>query len=513
MFARHRGTFEIQRFVHAENRGILGVACFAQAEACGSRLMMKLIRRQKVWLTIVVATNLILWIVPSDVVEQIARDRQTMLGRYSQTHFAWIVAVALLSLLSFYVDWSTGATYKKRWFRVLASLLIFVPALAAVDFLMRSPAQQHYVRDTVAYHRPVNAVFELAFEDKPEAYRTYPDAPSGFGTVTCTLHTDARGFRNQSGLQQADVVVLGDSFAEGSKVSDEHAWPRRLAEQTGLTVYNLGMSGYDPLHYRESLKEVGVALKPRFVICQLYEGNDFRSAKADRKRLHPSLSKRFEQFLGRSPAVKGLTHVLTETFGPLRAHGRVAGVEILDWLPLRIPDGPDAKFYAFAPKQLRDMVAGADTFAGDKHWLNAQQHVSEMNRLCDEAGCRLVVVFAPTKAHVTLPLVADRLPAKKVWAFTKISYRKALPSPPALLAGLVEHADAREAVVREWCARESIPFLSLTSVLRTAVLAGEQTYYTYDQHWTPTGHAVVASAIQRFMDARLQLKTGTASPQ
>ena len=47
---------------------------------------MKLIVRQKIWLAVVIVTNLLLWIIPSDVVELIARDRQTLLGRYSRGH-------------------------------------------------------------------------------------------------------------------------------------------------------------------------------------------------------------------------------------------------------------------------------------------------------------------------------------------------------------------------------------------------------------------------------------------
>ena len=100
---------------------------------------MKLIARQKIWLAIVIVANLLLWIIPSDVVEQIARDRHTMLGRYSRTHFSWIVGVTVISLVSFYVDWSTGKTYKRRWFQVIATLLFLVPALALVDFVLRTP--------------------------------------------------------------------------------------------------------------------------------------------------------------------------------------------------------------------------------------------------------------------------------------------------------------------------------------------------------------------------------------
>ncbi|MGB2986031.1 MAG: SGNH/GDSL hydrolase family protein, partial [Phycisphaerae bacterium] len=459
---------------------------------------MKLIRRQKIWLTIVITANLLLWLIPSDVVEQIARDRHTMLGRYSRNHFSWIVGVAVISLISFYVDWSTGKFYRRRWFQVMAALFFLIPALGVIDYLRRPPESAHYIRDSFVYHRPINTEFTAVFKDKPEAYRTYPDAPPGYGTVACTLNTDKRGFRNQTNFDRYDVVVLGDSFAEGSSVSDEHVWPAHLAAKSGLSVCNLGMSGYDPLHYLESLKEYGLALKPRYVLCLLYEGNDFRSAKSDRKRKSPSFSKRLKKYFKQSPMINTLDSFLIETFGPINCAGPVRGIETLDWLPLAIPKGPNANYYTFGPTQLRDLYINREAFSRDRHWLNPRRQLAEMNKLCKDIGTRFVVVYAPLKAHVMLPIVANRLPADKVRAFTTISYKKDLPEPDVFLANLLARVDARESVVGEWCRRESIPFISLAKALRETAIEGAQVYYTYDQHWTPHGHEVVADAVSRY---------------
>ncbi len=456
---------------------------------------MKLIPRQKFWLAFIILANLVLWIVPSDVVELIARDRQTLLGRYSREHFYANVGFAVFSLVSFYVDWATGATYRRRWFQVLATLLFLVPSLALIDFLLRTPATEHYAKDSFVYHRPIGAEFHVRHEDRPEAWRTYPNAPSGFEPIDCTLRTDTRGFRNAVALDRADVVVLGDSFAEGSGISDEHVWPRRLGEMAGLNVYNLGMSGYDPLHYLESLKRWALPLEPRCVVCLIYEGNDFRSAKTDRKRLAPSFSKRVKTYFKQSPALGILDHWMITTFGPVNRDGHVPGADILDWLPLAIPDGPDAKHYAFAPKQLRGLCESREEFAVDKHWLNPRRQLAEMRELCREAGCRFVVAFAPTKAHVILPIVGDRLPADKVLAFMRLRYKKPLPEADRFLANLLERPDARESVVSQWCGREGVDFVSLTRPLREAAVQGRQVYFTYDQHWTPVGHEVVAEAL------------------
>ena len=463
---------------------------------------MKMIRRQKLWLIFVVITNLALWIIPSDVVEQIARDNQTLLGRYSRQHFTWIVVVAIISVISFYIDWSTGERYKRRWFQVLAVSMVALPCLGVLDFLARRPERNHYVRDTLAYHRPPNATFELTFEDKPLAYRSYPDAPPGYPDVPCVMNTDHRGFRNQTDLPRYDVVVLGDSFAEGSSVSDEHAWPRQLAERTGLSVYNLGMSGYAPLNYAQALAQYALPLKPRFVVCLLYEGNDFRSAKADRKSSSPSASEVMRRYFKQSPLLEGFDRFLVDTFGPLRSQAPVAGIETLDWMPLAVPPGSSAHHYAFAPKQLCDLFVEAKAFSRDRHWLGPRKLLEEMKATCDTAGCTFIVAYAPTAPHVVLPLAADNLDPEKVRAFTALNYKGELPPGKIFLAELLTRLDARETVVSEWCRREAIPMVPLTQDLRGAAASGIQVYYTYDQHWTPEGHRVVADRVAAFLAER-----------
>jgi len=466
-----------------------------------------MLRRQKVWLAIVVVTNLALWIIPSDVVEQIARDRHTMLGRYSRPHFTAIVIVGLVSIASLYVDWAkSGAAYKRRWFQLIATLLALFPSLAVVDFFLRKEEDTHYTHEVLAYHRPPNREFNATFTDQPQAYRSYPNAPAGHGTIDGTLRADRRGFRNQTDLERYDVVAIGDSFTEGSNVSDGDPWPARLAALSGATVYNMGMSGYEPLHYLESLKAHALALMPRIVICMIYEGNDFRSAKADEKLLRPDISRKIHRYVKQSPLINAFDNFLIQTFGPIRANAPVPGGDILDWMPLSVPSGPKARHYAFEPKQLRDLMATKEEFAAGKHWLHSRHQLLEMHELCRANGSRLVLTYAPTAAHVLMPLVADRVDPEKVRAFAAISYKGELPPADEFMTALLERVEAKQAVVSEWCKRESIPFIDLTLALRAAALEGRQVYYTYDQHWTPIGHEVVAEKIAAFL--REQPPTG-----
>ena len=458
---------------------------------------MRDIHRRKIWLVLLLLGNLGLWLTPSDIVEQIARDRQTMLGRYSRTQFSWMLGLAAFTLINVYVDWFKWGTSKQRRFQLLAVFLIGFPAVVLLDFVVRDRKRSHYIRDHAAYRHPPNTRYRLKVVDRPKAFRTYPTVRSGYPNGECILQTDNRGFRNQSDLETYDVVVLGDSFAEGSYVTDESVWARQLSKRTGLSVYNLGVSGYDPFEYVSSLERFGLDLKPRYVLCMLYEGNDFRSAKSDRKRQKPSFGKRLRKYVKQSPIVTTLDRMVTSIFAPINSDGLVRGIETLDWLPLAIPEGESEKYYTFAPKQLRDLYQDPDEFAVGGHWRNVRGHLERMHWLCEKGGIRFVLVYAPITAHVTLPVVAARVPAEKVRRFTALSYKKALPDPDVFIAKLMRNIEGRESVVRAWCDVEGVPFISLTAPLREAALSGIQVYYTYDQHWTPDGHRVVAETVAR----------------
>ena len=67
-----------------------------------------------------------------------------------------------------------------------------------------------------------------------------------------------------------------------------------------------------------------------------------------------------------------------------------------------------------------------------------------------------------------------------------------LPDPETLVAEIREGTQVRERIFREYCRDHGIAFISLTEPLRQATRQGRQTFFTFDQHWTPEGHTVVA---------------------
>jgi hypothetical protein len=148
---------------------------------------------------------------------------------------------------------------------------------------------------------------------------------------------------------------------------------------------------------------------------------------------------------------------------------------------------------------LRDLLQTRESFESDKHWHYPRQQIAEMNALCKSAGAQFVLVLAPTKARVLLPLIADRLDASKVRSFAAIDFKKPFPPTDELIGELLARADGKEQTIAAWCATQSIPFFSPANALRTAIAEGSQVFYSYDQHWTPAGHEVFARALYDFI--------------
>lgn len=455
--------------------------------------------QRRVLVVVCVVLNLVLWMVPGNVVELIARGRHVLLGRYSREQFTWILVAGIASLIAFYIGLPNASGRRRRAFRVLVGLGVGLPLVFGMDVamtLVRASASAPYVIDGLAYHRPAGYQVSEVYEDRPEAERSYPDRPGGFGQVAYDFSFDGRGFRNAEALERCEVLVLGDSFAEGSRVSGGDAWPARLAVATGLSVYNLGMSGYDPQHYLAALKKHGLALGPKLVVCLLYEGNDFRSAKwiENPEEYRPPFGKVFQQYLRNSLVIGSVDRVLTETLGGMRSDGPVSGGEAISWLPVGIGRGTKRSHYAFAPKRMMRHYETAEEFVEGEDWEVSRRILREIKKACEEGGAELLMVYAPDKPHVVLSVAAGELPAEQVRAFGALKKKK-LPEADVFVKELVAGLEVKEGVTRAFCESESIAFVSATGVLSEAAGSGRQVYYTYDQHWTPIGHEVVAGLL------------------
>ena len=494
--------------------------------------------RQAKWIAtvIILLANALLWIIPSNVAYLIAQNRDVLLGRYSLGHFTALFLLIPISAAMLYLTWANERNEKERRFKVIAISLSVLVSLIVMDIVARLVFPKRYVAEQTYFHRPPNAIQAGTAKDVPEEAFLYPRTPPGYPDIEYTLTTDKRGFRNKTDLERYDVVVLGDSFAEGSRVTDDDAWPALLAQKSNLTVYNLGMSSGHPGTYLETLKRFGPELSPKIALCLLYEGNDFRESNFEKTN---GLSNQIEDYFKTSPLRNALKNLFIRCFGsatparPVRnslvgeAGPRVDGISNgarpttdtnkpaepnentapkppdqsinpVSWLPVPIPEGPNGKYYTFKVKSLLEHFVTDRQFLSEKGVKKTFAALREIKRMSAEKGIRLIIAYAPDKPHVLLPLITRTVSPEQLRAFMALKENK-LPPADKLLDVLLPRLDVQESAVRDFCRTESIEFISLTEPLRRIIAEGAQAYFTYDQHWTPLGHKIVAETISQYL--------------
>ncbi len=122
--------------------------------------------------------------------------------------------------------------------------------------------------------------------------------------------------------------------------------------------------------------------------------------------------------------------------------------------------------------------------------------LEEARKVCDANGITLIVIYAPDTPQVLIDQIVSRVPPEQLHAFMGMRVKN-LPAPEALGASLQAGTAVRETVLKQFCSENNIKFISLTDILKQKTAEGRRTYYSYDQHWTPEGHEVVAEYLSK----------------
>ena len=186
--------------------------------------------------------------------------------------------------------------------------------------------------------------------------------------------------------------------------------------------------------------------------------------------------------------------------GPINADGPVPGAGILSWMPVEVPHGPGAKYYAFRPKRLTRLYWTECDFRQSFGWTSTAKVLKMIKDVCDREEIRMVIVYAPSKPHVVMPLVKENISQKHLYAFASFK-KRGLPAPKEFKNKLYNRLGTQEKVLREFCQNQNIEFVSATAALQNMAAGGHQVYYTYDQHWTRLGHVTVAEELFRYFTA------------
>lgn len=285
---------------------------------------------------------------------------------------------------------------------------------------------------------------------------------------------DHRGLRNETDLEQADVVVVGDSMVEGLGVRASDLLTSHLSERLQGPVANLSQSWYGPHQELELLRRHGQALAPETCIWVFFEGNDlgdlhrYEEATRDWDEKSRGLHSPWERSF-----TKNLLLAVRRHIDAVLHRGVAVGSdpEQLEWSGL-LEETPESR------KRLFFWYRGHDLSARDREALSEMSSIlGRAHELCRASGARFLVAFAPTKFRVYRDLTEfDTSTRPRYWVINDLPQRF-------------------EAMVREnWPDAE---FLDLTPALAEAARSGLLVYFPYDSHWSPEGHRAVAGALFR----------------
>jgi hypothetical protein len=252
--------------------------------------------------------------------------------------------------------------------------------------------------------------------------------------------TDPDGWRGEGTIEEADVLVFGDSFAFGHGIDDRHFFADR---SSAARVKGIGANGYNMVQELLWMEQLRDHLRNKLVVWFVFYGNDLLD------NLHPNFRHYRAPFV-RSGAPDGKWEVVTE-------HVRAE-----PW-PFQSP----------SPGWGYDRTAEpcCDSFQSQRAYSAARFLLERGQRVCHEAGATLVVAGIPDVETL------DRARLTRL--------RKRASDPESFDPGL---PDLR---MTEICDGLGAPFLPLSTILTV------HDHLPNDCHWTPSGHARVSRALDR----------------
>lgn len=302
------------------------------------------------------------------------------------------------------------------------------------------------------------------------------------------IPADADGFPNPERRERAELVLLGDSFGVGAGVERPPGLRARLAERTGLSVYDVSVAGIGPIHEEWLLREVVLAKQPRAVIWLFYAGNDVTYSIEPLAYRRLGFATYAEAHAGRLRPRSFLLDLWR------RSRERASGPPRtpLPGFPLRRADGSLRPIW-FQPENLAQLGYPRELWEASIGWRTAREALERGIEAARASGVVPILVYLPSKAEVYLPYVEDEpeLLRRTVEAYAAPDADAPEESAAALRARLLEHRGALEALFLAFCEERGVACLSATPWLERLAREGRLGYLATDTHWNTEGQAAL----------------------
>ena len=401
-------------------------------------------------------------------------DVALIFGRYTNQSFFrnFLATYALLILAYVFADSNQRKIRARKVALQIGTILVLVIAIELPAVLGWIDYRIYIIPKIQGSRGPHNRLFDANYFHRPPNDSMESSLPGDTALLSgakieryyeATYRYDSKGFRNKQDLNQADIVLLGDSFLEGYKVTQDQIVSSKLAEILKTRVANLGQCDYGPVQEQAVFNALGRKLKPRMVVWFIYEGNDLQDY-VRQKQNWKRIVEEDRAFSARSFFSNAFLSIMgpgSWAYYPLRQHVRARTAKLRKEI-----DSAESLMY-FEPTP--------DPFGEQnrKYFDQLKNILIETRDACNLDGCKLIVAFVPMKFRVYHELMqfdADSRFGK--WKLNDF------PS---------EFSD--------WCGKVSIDFLSLIPDLQSSARKGILVYFLDDAHWTPAGNRVVAESV------------------
>jgi hypothetical protein len=322
--------------------------------------------------------------------------------------------------------------------------------------------------------------FQGLFEtDRAIGYRLKPNARTHFATseFAADIAINGAGFRDDDeiGSKAADerrIVLLGDSLVLSVQVPFRQTFGELLEQRLNqrqsayrYRVVNAGVQGYGPIEEQLFFRSIANTVQPDLVLPVVFVGNDAEEAVSSRHKLDDT---------------RRTTQVLADSL-LTRLRRLVRRSMVLQILRLRVVAVTERLSPSLAPPEppLQSYAARPASRIGDGLGI-ARASIEDITRTATAAGAATAVVLMPARFQVD-----------------DGDYGRLRDIVSAAGGTLVR--DAATERFDHALAPLGVPRLDLLPALRAA-LPGPDLFYQETVHLTPRGHAVVAEALDRFIE-------------
>ncbi len=397
------------------------------------------------------------------------------------------------------------------------------PGLLGNDLIIKLRSSMHTPESVVAYME------SLDWQDPDLTYpeigwRYLPNSRIAAGSGNGEIVTDDRGFPNKTTREEADIVVLGDSFCSTLPVPKQ--WPALLAGQMDKAVCNFGVGRYSTIQERAVYENVAAPLRAKQVILLFFEGNDLRDNEGWSKKLGPDKKPANVKFwknfirdlvvrskpnapvkrgadsslllsllshaMGRwapllndqSPFMKPFFHTAEHEMTALHLAARRAKI----LLPTENKPYPVTLHLPYMLEMSQEVAAVQNRAGLDI----AKVEIEKLHRLVTEHNATLYVARVPVKIRVYFQLLENALGREVLDEFFLLASKQAKIDldPEAFL----KNKDNVAMELARWCEKIGVAYIDLAGPLEAAAARGVPVY-DLDTHLSEAAQPIVAEVI------------------